>query len=154
MERLSGIYDVYKERSDPSVCVELVKNYRCHPKILQFLSEKFYKGRLESKASPQVVNALSDWSALPNQKFPILFYGIEGEDLREGDSPSFFNRIEASVLVSQVKHLMQSKKLPGSDIGVMSPYYKQVIGTRSDIHPSRFKKSDNYWLHIRFPMSK
>jgi len=31
------------------------------------------------------------WSALGNKKFPFLFCDVPGEDMRDPDSPSFFN---------------------------------------------------------------
>lgn len=58
----------------------------------------------------------------------MLFHGVIGEDMREERSPSFFNPDEVSIVVDYVKHLMDIKKikLKESDIGVISPYRKQV----------------------------
>lgn len=67
------------------------------------------------------------------QKFPIIFHGVCGEDQQEARSPSFFNTAEISVLMYYLKKLLlenQGKKgqtkIPPKEIGVISPYRKQV----------------------------
>jgi helicase MOV-10 len=55
--------------------LELVKNYRSHPAILDFPSKQFYNGKLSAHANPAEVNALCGWKRLPNPKFPLLFFG-------------------------------------------------------------------------------
>ena len=129
MERISTIIEIYKECQDASTCVELLTNYRSHPKILEFPSKTFYKGLLKSAAPTKTIESLQKWKELKNPKFPVLFYGIEGEDLREGDSPSFFNRIEAIALVKMISSLLKDKGVAINlqEIGVISPYYKQVL---------------------------
>ena len=129
MERISTIVKIYKERQDASTCVELLTNYRSHPKILEFPSKTFYKGLLKSAAPTKTIKSLQKWKELKNPKFPVLFYGIEGEDLQEGDSPFFFNRIEAIALVKMISSLLKDKGVAINlqEIGVISPYYKQVL---------------------------
>ena len=83
---------------------------------------------------------------LPNPKFPLLFYGSllprvlvtrsceqfspypasarrrgRGQDLQEGDSPSFFNPHEAVVVADLVDKLIRDKRLSEHDVGVISP---------------------------------
>ena len=65
-------------------------NYRAHPVILKAASEFFYNGKLVSCAPP-TVNELCNSKILPKKGFPMMFCAVEGEDMREGDSPSFFN---------------------------------------------------------------
>ena len=63
------------------------------------------------------------------QNFPIIFHGVEGQDEREEQSPSFFNKSEIEVVVSYVKKLIEKRggqKIKEDDIGVISPYRKQV----------------------------
>lgn len=55
-----------------------------------------------------------------------------GKDEREGNSPSFFNVAEIVVLMSYVKALLETQmkkgiaKISAKDIGIISPYRKQV----------------------------
>ena len=65
---------------------------------------------------------------LPTKDFPVIFHGVEGQDLREGNSPSFFNPEEAVEVAKYVRTLLDEKSLGVSpdQIGVISPYRKQV----------------------------
>lgn len=111
MERIVAINDVYAFRENNCVSMTLTNNYRsdlllfirrCHKAILKFPSLQFYGDKLAAKADPKIVDVFLRWKILKNPNFPLLFHGIEGEDLRESDSPSFFNRIEASALVELI----------------------------------------------------
>ena len=68
---------------------------------------------------------------LPDQNFPLLFFGIQGCDEREGSNPSWFNRIEASKVVDIIIHLIDDKGLHEEDIGVITPYRQQVLKIRN-----------------------
>jgi helicase MOV-10 len=113
-------------------------NYRSHPMLLEFTSNAFYGGKLVAKAKK--VEDLISWNELPNKNnFPCVFYGIEGEDMREGDSPSFFNQYEASTISTLIKNLLkQFPTLTNGDIGVISPYYKQSEKIRILLRKSGF----------------
>ncbi|KAH0658561.1 hypothetical protein KY289_027309 [Solanum tuberosum] len=104
----------------------LVRNYRCHPAILQLPSEMFYGGECMSIPCKE-----DDKTWLPpNKEFPLLFIGIQGCDEREGNNPSWFNRIEASKVVEIIRDLIQNKGLKEEDIGVITPYRQQVLKIR------------------------
>jgi len=72
--------------------------------------------------------ALYGWEELPNPSFPIIFHGIEGREEREKKSPSWFNVHEAKIVVNYIDKLRESRKfrINFRDIGVISPYRKQV----------------------------
>jgi len=129
MERLSSNQAIKQSMQTqcPSI-FSLTQNYRSHPKILHFSSTQFYDGKLKSCAPPEKVNALVHWNRLPNKRssFLFLFVGVQGSDVREGDSPSFFNILEAIQIVDLVQDLMHSEGVKPEDIGIISPYYKQV----------------------------
>ena len=41
---------------------------------------------------------LEQWEHLKQKGFPIIFHGVEGEDMREGNSPSWFNLDEVQIV--------------------------------------------------------
>ncbi|KAI3408241.1 uncharacterized protein J3R85_020417, partial [Psidium guajava] len=104
---------------------KLVRNYRCHPAILDLPSKLFYEGQLLACKENSSVIPSSD--LLPNMEFPVLFIGIQGCDEREGNNPSWFNRIEASKVVDFIQKLRDSSSLSEADIGVITPYQQQVV---------------------------
>lgn len=57
---------------------------------------------------------------------PMNFF--KGEDLREGNSPSWFNPVEAVQVVKYLQSLRSDNNFPLklTDIGVITPYRKQV----------------------------
>ncbi|CAL5397417.1 unnamed protein product [Camellia sinensis] len=116
----------YYHNRDESFITKLVRNYRCHPAILHVPSKLFYRQKL--LACKEDTSSLKSWlSLLPNKEFPVLFIGIQGCDEREGNDPSWFNRIGASKVVDIVKKLRGSEGLREEDIGVIAPYRQQVV---------------------------
>jgi hypothetical protein len=81
---------------------------------------------LQSAAESKFVNSLLNWDRLPNKSFPCFFYSVEGEDLRESTSPSFFNPHEASAIVHMIGDLLGDQKITAEEIGVITSYYKQT----------------------------
>ena len=129
--------DIYRRR-DPSgggalyderVVTKLVRNYRSHPVILQLPNEMFYDGDLIAAADPVRSHILERWEHLQKQKFPIIFHGVEGEDSREGNSPSWYNPDEVQIVKNYVDLLVRDtrrNRCKPEDIGVVTPYQKQV----------------------------
>eukprot|EP00112_Aurelia_sp_Birch-Aquarium-sp1_P002862 Seg1318.2 transcript_id=Seg1318.2/GoldUCD/mRNA.D3Y31 product="putative helicase MOV-10" protein_id=Seg1318.2/GoldUCD/D3Y31 len=107
---------------------KLLRNYRSHQSIIEIPNELFYEKELVPCADPFKINSLCQWKHLPTRGFPIIFHGVEGQDLREGNSPSFFNAEEAAEVVKYVRILLDEKGLGVSpdQIGVISPYRKQT----------------------------
>ncbi len=60
--------------------------------------------------------------------FPLVFFGVEGRDVSDDDSPSFYNPTEAMVVRSLISKLLDMKHLgvTTDQIGVIAPYRKQV----------------------------
>ena len=71
------------------------------------------------------------WPQLPNSKIPLIFHGVVGEDQREEKSPSYFNPEECSLAVQYVKDLLEVKHVKPKDIGIISPYRRQVQKIRT-----------------------
>ncbi|KAI3837635.1 hypothetical protein MKX03_029760 [Papaver bracteatum] len=111
---------------DENFVTKLVRNYRCHPSILELPSNLFYKGELVA-CKEEKCSFTDAWeSLLPNKEFPVLFAGVQGCNEREGNNPSWFNRIEASKVIQIIKKLTESSNLKETDIGVITPYRQQV----------------------------
>ncbi|XP_064361443.1 RNA helicase Mov10l1 [Dromaius novaehollandiae] len=107
---------------------KLVKNYRSHSALLTVPSKLFYHKELEVSADTSVVTSLLRWEKLPRKGFPLIFHGIRGNETREGHSPSWFNPTEAVQVMRYCCHLVKNENsaVPVTDIGVITPYRKQV----------------------------
>ncbi|KAL6901809.1 hypothetical protein ACP4OV_004685 [Aristida adscensionis] len=124
LQRLLFEFEQY-ETANPNYVTKLVRNYRCHPAILHLPSELFYGGELIACKEDEV-SSIYDCVGLPNKSFPVLFVGIQGCDEREGNNPSWFNRIEVSKVVSIIRNLTGGGDIHEADIGVITPYRQQV----------------------------
>jgi DNA polymerase III delta prime subunit len=131
-------------------------NYRSSKELLDLPSRLFYSGQLEAASEynqelrSQVQPPHFQWHEedlskhveaknLQNCRPSTVFYSVHGSQVRVGDSPSFFNPIEASTICHLVKQLLATQKdskdtLGGevrpSDIGVISTFRQQVYTIR------------------------
>ncbi|KAK4266320.1 hypothetical protein QN277_027262 [Acacia crassicarpa] len=112
---------------DNNYITRLVRNYRCHPQILHLPSKLFYDGELIACKEDDTGSLLLNEDFLPNKEFPVLFFGIQGCDEREGSNPSWFNRIEVSKVIELVKKLTTGGNMKEEDIGIITPYRQQVL---------------------------
>lgn len=73
-------------------------------------------------------DALLEWEGLVRQRFPLVFHGVVGEDMQEGNSPSWYNPVEALQVVKYVQALKDNTTFAPqlSEVGVVTPYRKQV----------------------------
>eukprot|EP00957_Ditylum_brightwellii_P205986 15346285-Ditylum_brightwellii.AAC.1 len=131
MERLSG-RPPYERGDDgtfrPSLITKLVQNYRSHPAILKLPNEMFYDNELQQCGDHFATHSMARWEHLPKKGFPIVFHAIQGENLREGNSPSWFNPQEAQEVVDYVDLLVKQStpSVDVADIGIITPYARQV----------------------------
>ena len=79
--------DVLGNHFDKRMITELVHNYRSHPQILEIPNKAFYDGDLIADADIKISHRYADWEHLLTRGFLIVFHGIEGEDMREANSP-------------------------------------------------------------------
>jgi helicase MOV-10 len=68
---------------------------------------------------PVVINSYLQGEILVKKGFPILFHAISGLDEREANSPSFFNRSEASLVKDYVQRLMTDRRVRISKSSVL-----------------------------------
>ena len=122
---------------DSRVVTKLLNNYRSHPRILDLPNRLFYDGELIASADVALRSKMCSWDGLVSQGFPLIFNGVVGEENQEANSPSFFNPEEIKVACD---YLQKLKSTQGSckvdmkkDVGVISPYRKQVHYTALEI---------------------
>ena len=131
MERIA-CREVYAKDSSnrypTPLITKLVRNYRSHPSILKLPNNMFYDGELVAEGNPLKTFDMIRWEYLPNAKFPLFFHAVFGENLREGNSPSWFNPEEAQEVVKYVDTLVYNSRPPvdQKDIGVITPYARQA----------------------------
>lgn len=106
----------------------LVNNYRSHPDILKLPNEMFYRNELKPRGDKFTTHSMTKWEHLPVPNFPIIFHAVDGENSREGSSPSWFNIEESMVVVDYVNNLVKHSKpkISQHDIGIITPYARQV----------------------------
>ncbi|XP_045101743.1 putative helicase mov-10-B.1 isoform X1 [Portunus trituberculatus] len=121
------------------VVTKLLNNYRSHAAILKEPNDIFYNSELKVCGDQMLIRSLCNWEHLPCRQFPLMFHAVKGKDEREGNSPSFFNAQEVSAVVAWVKKLLDSKspKIAGKDIGIITPYRRQVEKIRTQLRKVR-----------------
>ncbi|KDO37713.1 hypothetical protein CISIN_1g038509mg, partial [Citrus sinensis] len=117
----------FYRNGDEGYVTKLVRNYRCHPAILDLPSKLFYGGELLACKDDATSLSSAKVDIFPNKDFPVLFFGIQGCDEREGNNPSWFNRFEVSKVVDIINKLRENTELNETDIGVITPYRQQVL---------------------------
>ncbi|XP_063880940.1 RNA helicase Mov10l1-like isoform X2 [Scylla paramamosain] len=110
---------------EPSLVTQLVRNYRSHPHILAVPSCLFYNNTLQACADVKAQEHLLLWEELPCHSCPILFHGVDGTNLQEGESPSWFNPAEAFQVVRYTNSLLLHG-VEKRNIGIITPYRKQA----------------------------
>ncbi|KIO21006.1 hypothetical protein M407DRAFT_219506, partial [Tulasnella calospora MUT 4182] len=137
--------DMYDEKGtmgQPNVTiVQLRRNFRNHPAILQFPSMQFYSGDLELGADPLTTSRLVGWHKMPNPNFPIKFRGIVGQDRRENTSASYFNSYEVLEVKYVADDILSSVRMgfKGTDIGIIAPYSAQCSKIRATLDNARYR---------------
>ncbi|XP_037110092.1 RNA helicase Mov10l1 isoform X3 [Syngnathus acus] len=129
LERLMAnpLYAKHEWGYNPNLVTKLIYNYRSHEALLALPSKLFYHGELCAKAPKAVVDSLCHWKTLPKKGFPLLFHGIRGKEMREGNNPSWFNPAEAVQVMLYCCQMTKKLYNPidASQIGIIAPYRKQ-----------------------------
>lgn len=121
---------------NPQMLTKLLKNFRSHGDIIEVPNDMFYEGELQVYGDELITHSMVNWEELPRKGCPLIFHSVLGRDLRESSCPSYFNPEEVKVVVNYVVSLLQGKsgrgvQIRGKDIGIVSPYRKQVLKIRS-----------------------
>ncbi|XP_076658153.1 putative RNA helicase armitage isoform X2 [Halictus rubicundus] len=126
----------FQTHYDPRLVTKLVINYRSLPEIVELSSSMFYDSELVSQVSPKrskeakLLHELS--TELPEREGSppaIVFHGINGKNCRDNDSPSWYNPEEATQVYLYLLKLYKCGLSP-NDIGIITPYQKQVLEVR------------------------
>lgn len=141
LERLMEreMYQPDEGKFNSLVVTKLINNYRSHKDILNQSNSMFYDSQLKVCADTVLSSSLCQWEYLPKKNFPLIFHSVKGKDEREGQSPSFFNSLEVSRVVDYVKKLLDTRnpKIKDSEIGVITPYRRQVEKLRIQLRKVR-----------------
>ncbi|KAH0548424.1 probable RNA helicase armi [Cotesia glomerata] len=122
---------------DPRLITKLVINYRSLPEILELPNSLFYDSELVSIVSKtdspeaEILKSIAD--DLPprdGQPPAVIFHGVNGENRQDSDSPSWYNPAEATQVYIYLLKLYK-RGFNENDIGIITPYQKQVAQIRS-----------------------
>ncbi|KAI0985769.1 hypothetical protein GJ496_009040 [Pomphorhynchus laevis] len=98
--------------------------YRMHPAISVFPSNKFYEGLLQNgvtDADRFVPNFKFPW---PNPNKPMLFYSVFGYEELSNSGSSYINRFEATS-IEKCTTLLLKAGIKSHQIGIITPYEGQ-----------------------------
>ena len=122
----------------PFVCT-LVKNYRSHPKIVQFLADIFYGGTDKMQPCAQI-------SVDAQNLKPITFYVTVGKEEMEKESFSWNNSAEIERITEIVTSILEEWKEPDwgprrpEEICVVSYFDSQVHKIRLQLKNMKFQQ--------------
>lgn len=128
--------DGFETCYDPRLVTKLVMNYRSLPEILHLPNMLFY----ESELQPQLSSENSEEAKLlemlraelpekDGSPSAIIFHGVNGENYQDSESPSWYNPEEAAQVYLYLSKLYKYGLEP-DDIGIITPYHKQVVQIR------------------------
>ncbi|XP_072930032.1 putative helicase mov-10-B.1 isoform X2 [Epargyreus clarus] len=127
MERLMKEYTLYNARNtDPSYTVMLKKNFRSHADILSISNEQFYEGKLQACIAEESISRVNILNSTKKCR-AIVFHAVFGQEQKENQSSSYFNKMELDMLKVYIRRLMVRYKQSLKDIGIITPYTSQVI---------------------------
>lgn len=122
---------------NPKLITRLVMNYRSLPEILTLPSSLFYDSQLQPQVTYDnfegaLVKKLEPFLPKRDTPFPpsLVFHGVRGVNYQESDCPSWFNPQELMQVIYYLKDFFDSGLVP-DDIGIITPYQKQVQKLRS-----------------------
>ncbi|KAL3923501.1 MAG: hypothetical protein SGPRY_004197, partial [Prymnesium sp.] len=118
---------------NPLVLTKLTRNFRSHEVLLKLPNSLFYENELHCCADLQLCNHCNGPTDYNDEPLatggrPLKFHGIVGEDMREDNSPSWFNPHECLLVLNYVRALrdVKGKPIRPGDIGVITTYHKQA----------------------------
>ncbi|XP_058797499.1 probable RNA helicase armi [Phymastichus coffea] len=117
---------------DPRLVTKLLMNYRSLPDLLELPNKLFYENELipqiheSDSEEAELLKSLEDM--LPKRlgdPLPIVFRAVDGKNMQDPDSPSWYNNAEATQVCLYLMEFYNCG-LSCSDVGIITPYSKQV----------------------------
>ena len=118
-ERLLKLY--------PENHILLLKQYRMHPKIVEFPSKIFYENKIINGVTieQRTINSFNEKFKWFNKNIPLLFIHVEGEEKTSLNGRSKYNEKEAEIVSYYIKKLTEDCGLLPYNIGIITPYLAQ-----------------------------
>lgn len=108
----------------PSVRLDV--QYRMHPALAEFPSNKFYDGCLQSQVTEEKRLVRRTKFPWPIKKIPMMFWNNYGREELSALGVSYINRLEA-VNVERIVAKLRKDGIRALDIGVITPYEGQRV---------------------------
>ncbi|XP_041364401.1 helicase with zinc finger domain 2-like [Gigantopelta aegis] len=138
LQRLYRHYESFREqlnqRNSSPLNIFLSINYRTKMEILRFISAIFYGGPDQLKAQGSIPSVV--------EITPLVFYAVQGCEIQEADSTSYYNISEIQEVVERVDELyinwpVEWGPRKAEDIMVVTAYYDQVLQIRNALRKKR-----------------
>lgn len=133
---------------DPRLITRLIYNYRALPQMLELPNKMFYNsdlratirsvGSAEANLLLQIAEILPKGLGKHGLPPSFVFHGINSVNYQTEDSPSWFNPDEASQVFYYINELYRLR-INSTNIGVISPYDKQVKQIRAILNEAEFE---------------
>lgn len=125
--------------------IMLTSNYRSSNDLLKIPSKLFYQNKLfYAGDSNSTLPPEFDWADKDNVApllLPLVFFGVNGEHQRQGESSSFINKFEAVKLAQLIQSIIKSdSSITEDDMGVIALYRKQVHVIRALLREQRLHR--------------
>lgn len=141
LERLYLYYDAFyhhlvEKSGHGPLNIFLSINYRTKMEILRFISAIFYGG-------PDMLKAYGNIPSVV-EVTPLVFHVVQGREVQDADSTSFYNTAECMEVVDRVVDLINNWPLEWGDcapeeIGIVTPYHDQVKQIRHMLRSMRVR---------------
>jgi TPR repeat protein len=130
----SMMWRLIEENKQPSLMLDI--QYRMHPQICWWPSEKYYENRLIT--APDILSMMSpQLTANGITSRPYAIYHVDGQEKNEEFSHSICNDKEANYVVSIIALIRRQN--PDKSIGVITPYSAQKLLITRKINQKHLK---------------